>query len=90
MSGKRDDPLHRLEKEIDRLVAELQATRTRLEGVRSREGEEAALIEDYQEQITLLRKKVSESSRDLDTGYRRRRAEIRTRLADLLQRLERL
>lgn len=90
MSGKRDDPLRLLEKEIDRLVAELDATRTRLQGLQNREGEETALLKEYQEQVTLLRKKVAETSRDLDSGYRRRRAEIRTRLADLLQRLERL
>ena len=90
MPGKKDTPLGRLEKEIDRLVSELDATRTRLAGLQNREGEEAALLEEYQEQVTLLRRKVAETSRDLDSGYRRRRAEIRTRLTDLLQRLERL
>jgi predicted nucleic acid-binding Zn-ribbon protein len=90
MPGDLDRAVRRLEEHIDSLAAELRTARTALQGLQQQRGDQTRLQKDQAEQIELLRRKVAEASRDLDSGYRRRRAEIRNRLTDLLQRLETL
>ncbi len=90
MPGDLDKAIRRLEERIDTLTAELRTARTSLQDLREHKGDQAGLLKEQADQIELLRRKIAAASRDLDTGYRRRRAEIRNRLSDLLQRLETL
>jgi chromosome segregation ATPase len=90
MPGDLDQAIRRLDKQIDALTAELRTARTSLQGLQEHRGDQAGLLKEQADQIELLRRKIAAASRDLDTGYRRRRAEIRNRLSDLLQRLETL
>ena len=90
MPGDLDQAIRRLEERIDKLAAELRTARTSLHDLKEHRGDKSEFMKEQAEQIELLRRKIAAASRDLDTGYRRRRAEIRSRLSDLLQRLETL
>jgi len=79
-----------LEEQVERLIGELEKTRKeRKELTRKVENLEEKAAEQAG-QVDRLKKQVTAASGDLDQAYRKKRDDIRARLAHLLARLEAL
>ena len=90
MAKSQNSLLDKLEKQTESLIAQLASIRQERIDLTEQIKELETAVEDQTAEITRMKSKIADSSKDLDIRYRRKREEIQSRLNHVLARLESL